>query len=490
MAQDRPKKVALIGATGYQYGSSEARVECFPWDRLKKAGNLADYDVLILNLLSVETMGSLDADAIMDVLSVRTMLEVLVSEPGGSSGSSIVVLGDPRGNIVEAPPEYEQFPEFRERTEIPFLFWTGMDFKWDERPGDTVECGREATRGPFKPFADKLGRWQYSLEECHLNSHEFSELLPTGEMHQDGFELKAQVEDICRSRYHTSIVFRVQLVAADVRRSRAGRRLQDESHAITRPIYFLPESQLSEGETLEFVLRELCGVDVSAPEPEWIEEISVPSQERVDEEILDLERQIEKLIEQHSRKLDYKAELRRPLELLYQSGAALEEAVWYVLEQLGAEVERPDERNKEDGWLTARVGTDILEGVLEVKSTDKEHFGTGGLRQLFDWINRGVALRKKRYTGIFVGNSSVKDPPKSRPWPFNKNWIEDAELYGFAAIRTEDLYVLYLLDKTSRLDRDQFWLTLFRTKGPIDMRPHWALLSEKEKAQLSNLPRT
>ena len=45
MAQDRQKKVALLGATGYQFGSSKARVECFNWERLKKAGNLADFDM-------------------------------------------------------------------------------------------------------------------------------------------------------------------------------------------------------------------------------------------------------------------------------------------------------------------------------------------------------------------------------------------------------------------------------------------------------------
>src|SRR5215208_5498606 len=37
MAEDRPKKLAFIGATGYEYSSPEARIECFPWDRLGKA---------------------------------------------------------------------------------------------------------------------------------------------------------------------------------------------------------------------------------------------------------------------------------------------------------------------------------------------------------------------------------------------------------------------------------------------------------------------
>jgi hypothetical protein len=94
------------------------RVECFRWDRLKKATNLADYDVLILNLLSVEGSGSLDAEAVRSVLSVSTMLEVLSKGWGGSNGA-IFVLGDPRFNIVEPSPEYHDQPDFKKRAEVP-----------------------------------------------------------------------------------------------------------------------------------------------------------------------------------------------------------------------------------------------------------------------------------------------------------------------------------------------------------------------------------
>ena len=82
MAEYRQKKIALIGATGYEYSSTEAQVECFTWDRLKKVANLADYDVVILDLLSLEDPRSLDTRAFMDMLNVRTMWEVLDKGPG------------------------------------------------------------------------------------------------------------------------------------------------------------------------------------------------------------------------------------------------------------------------------------------------------------------------------------------------------------------------------------------------------------------------
>lgn len=60
---------------------------------------------------------------------------------------------------------------------------------------------------------------------------------------------------------------------------------------------------------------------------------------------------------------------------------------------------------------------------------------------------------------------------------------------GYAAIRTEDLYILYLLDRTGMLDRDGFWRELFSTKGPFDMGPYRKELTDEEKGQLENFPR-
>lgn len=489
VAEERPKKIALIGASGHEYASPEARIECFAWDRLKKAANLADYDVLILNLLSVEDPRSLDAGAIMDALSVRTMLEVLFEKPT-ASGSSIFVLGDPRFNLVEAPDSYQEHSNFEKRAEVPFLFWTGADFTWDNRSGDTIECGWEATGGPFKPLADNLGRWRYGLESCEASSDELSKFLPVDEMRQSGYELlTALVDDVCKSRYGSSIVFAVRHVAQMPPRVVGLRNVGEGTVPLTAPIYFLPESKLSEEETLEFVLRDLCGVDVSAPEPEWISHLVAPGQEEVDRKIAELEDRINALIDEHDREIDERNEVRKPLKLLYETGTALEEGVWFVLEALGAEVERPEDRTKEDGWLTVRIGEETFEGVLEVKGVKSKYFNLEGLRQLTDWIERGMIFRKKKYSGIFVGNSAIKDPPGHRIWPFNKNWVEQAEMRGYVGIRTEDLYAVYLLNRTGRLDRNEFWRGLFSTIGPFDMQPYRAKLITEEEDQLKNLPR-
>jgi hypothetical protein len=109
------------------------------------------------------------------------------------------------------------------------------------------------------------------------------------------------------------------------------RQISDDVVAVTAPIYFLPESKLSEREKLEFVLRDLCGVEVSAPEPVWISEFVTPGQEEVDRELAELEVRMREMSEERERKVEERAKVREPLKLLYETGAALEESVRFVL---------------------------------------------------------------------------------------------------------------------------------------------------------------
>lgn len=477
MAEERQKKIALIGAAGYGYGSSEVRVECFRWDRLKKVSNLADYDVVILNLLSLNDPRRLDVGAFRKMLDVRIAQQVL-----RKSDSGIFVLGDPRFRV--------ECHSNGAKHEEPFLTWTGIGFSWDGRPGDTVELTYEASRGPFKTFADKLSQWNYSLVECRPDEDEYAKVWNVAFLQERGEQPEVVVNKICKNSYGNALIFSVAHAvehrSSDSFTARYGAK---ETVSLSNPILFLPENDFSEEEVLEFVLRDLCGVDVSAPEPEWVSEYIAPGQEEVDREIAKLEAHIEKLIADRNSKVEKRDKVRKPLKLLYETGAALEEAVRSVLVELGAEVEMPEgDRTKEDGWVTVRLDDEIFEGVLEIKGVKSKHFSLEGLRQLTDWIERGRTYRRKTYTGIFVGNSFRENPPRYRIWPFNNNWVEQAEMRGYAAIRTEDLYTLYLLDRTGRLDRDKFWRSLFSTKGPFNMRPYLNELTDKEKGQMESLP--
>jgi hypothetical protein len=127
----------------------------------------------------------------------------------------------------------------------------------------------------------------------------------------------------------------------------------------------------------------------------------------------------ESLIESHGKAQAEREKTRECLKLLYERGDQLEVVVRDILRGLGAHVEDPENPGKEDGWVTVQVSGQILEGVIEVKSTKNPQFGEDGIRQLLDWVDRGIQLRQKKYKGLFFGNSSV-DKVINERYPFGK----------------------------------------------------------------------
>ena len=149
----------------------------------------------------------------------------------------------------------------------------------------------------------------------------------------------------------------------------------------------------------------------------------------------------------------------------------MEPIVRDVLCVLGAKVEDPIEKNKEDGWIKEINGKEY-KGVLEIKSTRLDHFNEDGRKQLLDWVNRGITLRNIQYKGIFIGNSAIEKPVEDRPFAFSDSWEKAAELGKFCAMKTEHLYIIYKLNCEDKINIDAFWETVFNTNGIFDLKKY------------------
>lgn len=239
-------------------------------------------------------------------------------------------------------------------------------------------------------------------------------------------------------------------------------------------IYFLPEISLDEDETLLIGLRDFCDAASDLPEPEWVSGFNVPGQRPIDDRIAQIKA---KLVEQQAaleKATTERAKARTCLKLLYEREYALEPVVRDILRQLGATVEEPTEKNKEDGWVTIQVAGRTYEGVLEIKSAKTDQFKEDGRRQVLEWIERGRTLRSKNYKGIFIGNSAVTKPLDDRPDAFSDSWKKAAKLGQICAMKSEDLYLIYLLHKQGKAHLDDFWTKLFTTDGIFDIEPFLA----------------
>src|ERR1035438_2670440 len=143
------RKLLLIGATGHDRDKEGLRLDCVSWDRLSDVQNVRDYDVLLLDLLSIRTeveRTTVDWIKFNQLLDFRAASDILMHN------GRIVVLGDPRFEVTLGGGNGPR----------PFLQWTGVCFQWDDQPGDTVRVEDSVTFPEFQNYARHLRRWQYS----------------------------------------------------------------------------------------------------------------------------------------------------------------------------------------------------------------------------------------------------------------------------------------------------------------------------------------
>lgn len=465
----RKHKVLLIGAKGYQQAGEGVVVHCCLWTSIKTLDNIRDYDTIILDLLDLkesDARKAIDWSSFHRLLNFQNAIDVL------TNGGSFIVLGDPR---LRVSSEEKEEADGKHSLDRPFLEWTGVKFNWDPEPGDTVQFANDYEHRRFEQYVSKLKRWNYSLAQCEVDREMLPQQFNIEHMKREHLGVSLKKDFFCVNRYRHALAFILRFQYT--KQNKFGVPVIISTHG---PLVFLPAISLGADETRRLVLADICGVEASAPEPEWIAQFIAPGQSKVDDEIEKIETDLQNVQKKLEEARGRRSKAKECLKLLYEREFALEPVAREILRGLGAHVEDPSEPNKEDGWIVVRLGDKTYEGVLEIKSTRADTFGEDGRKQLLDWIDRGRTLREKNYKGIYIGNSAVDKPVKERPWAFSDSWTKAATLSGICALKTEDLYVIHFLNAKGIIDLDQFWEKLFVTNGVFDMKGYLGLLAPKD----------
>lgn len=478
----RKRKIILLGAKGFQRTTEGVQVDCFLWSQLGKIKNIRDYDTVILDLLSLssdENRNAVSWSKFFSLLDFHSAVDILQNR------GMIIVIGDPRFRVSLTAPSSKKGKkneEVEKECDIPFLQWSGVKFSWDSEPGDTIIFEDDYDHRRFADYIGKLSKWSYSLAQCCLNEETLGDRFDLSYIHNKNMDIHLSQDLFCSNRYQHALAFTLRLQF----RKKVYHGM--EAFQTFGPMVFLPEISLSEDETVQLVLSSVCGIESDLPEPAWLNEYTAPGQKRIDDEITRIDAELETMFDQLSKAHIDRTKCRECLKLLYEREYALEPVVREILRGLGAHVEDPKEKGKEDGWIVVNVGDKTYEGVLEVKSTRADGFGEEGRKQLLDWIDRGRTLREKNYKGIFIGNSAVDKPLRERPWAFSDSWTKAAKLSSICALKTEDLYVIHLLKARSLVEMDSFWTDLFDTDGVLDMKKYLEMLTPKEDGKRTIQP--
>ncbi len=470
-------RVALIGSEGLRSHDRDKQLTCYGWGDLAAIKNLSDFDIVILNLLSLSEAKKVDWTAFSRALPLATAAEII------GHGGRILIVGDPR--IEVTLPSESGKGTYKE----PFLEWCGMEFEWDNRSGQSKQCNYQDYHDlqAYNRYLEHLDTWSYSLRVATPKAHDLARVLAVDANLSDrnGLRLAVHNEPFCASRYDTALAG--ALSPCLVQRNgldHLGRPIWDEIKRFGS-IVFLPPNRLSAADSIGLLLEDVCDIRVHRSEPAWIEAMEAPGQAAVDDDLRAIEAEIRSQVERLEAKRADRISTRRLLGLLYEQHGALEDVVREALTELGAEVENPVDPTKEDGWLTVRVGDQVFDAVLEIKGTGRDQFDESGLRQLDEWVSRGIDQRDKRPKGIFVGNPATALPPADRPDPFGVNFRRSAHLRGFVVVRSEDLYDALCLKKRGGLDTDRFWLDLLSTDGVFEF--HTLTLTSSQATDCSTI---
>ena len=476
----RKRKVVLVGAKGFQRTTQDVQVDCFLWSQFGKIKNVRDYDTVVLNLLplaSDKNRSIVTWSKFFSLLDFHSAVDIL------QNGGMILVIGDPKFQVSLDPPpkKNKKSQETQEAKTVPFLQWSGVKFAWDSEPGDTVIFEDDYDHRAFADYIGKLSKWDYSLELCRLNEETLGDHFNLEYIKSNNMDIHLSKDFFCRNRYKHALAFALRLQFR--KEAYYGMHPRMEVSQSFGPMVFLPKVSLSEDETVQLALSSVCGIESDLPEPAWLDEFTAPGQKKIDDAITRINAELQTTFGQLGKAHSDREKSRHCLKLLYEREYDLEPVVRDILRGLGAHVEDPEDKGKEDAWIVVNVGERTYEGVLEVKSTRADEFGEGGRKQLLDWIDRGRTLRGKNYKGIFIGNSAVDKALRERPWAFNDNWTKAAKLSHICALKTEDLYIIHLLKARGAIQMDDFWQDLFETNGVLDMKKYLEILAPKERTE-------
>ena len=406
-------------------------VTAYSWEDFPPQLNVADYDVVILNLTPFSAKEPGPRGNLHTLLSWQQFARLLFSE-----GSEVIAIGVPTTRLGSG-------------TNTTVSWWLPYV------PDTVLDSGEEIreVEPAFGFYFSYVRRWSF---------HVTSELRPQiGDpayaqvVHPDAVSVvSSRMLPLAETRFQNAIGFNLRFQALN----RRGTPLKESGNVIWLP----PPTEASVHDAVDLILRERYDVGSERAAPRWIEDFKLPSQLPIEAEITKHEECIQQLRRELSEALRRLESASRFRKLLYEQGEdALEPVVRDAFRELGGLVEDPQQRGREDGRLVDPTGR---KGMIEIKGR------TGSLRladvrQLDQWVRDAIANENWDSKGILVANMYCNDPPGHRDGAFPDNCVGTAQRFGLCLMTTTQLFAALSSFQRNDLDLHMFWDALFNTNG-------------------------
>lgn len=448
------KRILILGSAPHTQ-----LVTAYTWDNLPQDLNVADYEVVILNLVALLTdepkqdlnASEWDIDGLLESNKLSSEVQSLPSWRHFahllfSSDSEIIVIGRPQS------PERKRYQSFY-KVYAHINWWLPSNLKFTYDSGELIS----GVDPEFKYYFQQVCRWFFHInpepEDDIPDIEEFLSLV-----NPKANKLKRQIRILAQTRYNCPIAFELRFKAVNCTAS------QVQVLQVSCPVFWLPEpTKISDYQAVNLILQERYGVQLEQSPPDWIEAYKLPNQIPIEKEICDYEQEIQRLKKESITVQERLQNTLRFRKLLYEQGIdGLEPVVRDALRELGATVEDPQPKaNREDGRLTAPTGQ---RAMLEIKGRTKS-LNLGDVRQLDHWVRDALIHERLKSKGILIANMYCGHPPEIRENPFPKNCVESAETVNLCLMTTTQLFRALCSHQRRELDLEEFWSAIFNTDG-------------------------
>jgi hypothetical protein len=275
-----------------------------------------------------------------------------------------------------------------------------LNLKYIRGKGDSIVKAKDFSSSPYKDYLETIKKYDYSFlahgasQIVRNNAEVYSRkagLRTTSYLgNRSGYVIAADVEIITYEVDYKNY-------ASDHKPLHAGR------------ITLLPSNDMGLADLVRLLLATNMDAD-SNTAPQWVDGIKVNGQAALDKLLAANQKSTSVLVKERTELNERKAELRKPLEILYKSGKPLEGSIKYILTKMGLKIVEPESSEKVEFYALHNKH----KFVVEVKSTTGEVIDQKGLRQVIDWQNDAFDETGEDYKALVIASTQFDKPLAER----------------------------------------------------------------------------
>jgi len=266
------KKILVLGSEPHS-----RLVTAYNWHEIPLYLNVADYDIVIFNLVSL-----------IEKSHIAKIDFKLIPKPDQlgrflfSDNSELVIIGYPG---IQVQLDANSF--------MPVDWWLPIELRVIK------ETGKQITKinPSFRYYFDQVEEWRFPIESYYnLREHLLQYYLPT--INPFANILNANITSIAETRYDKFIAFEIKLILAKLINnnynldSRENIEIINESGSI---IWLPPTTKISHYDAVNLILTKRYGLVLEQEVPDWVKAYKLPTQIPIENRLSNYTAQIQKL---------------------------------------------------------------------------------------------------------------------------------------------------------------------------------------------------